>query len=147
MRSGEVDADLVAVPGTIMALRKAGRTQEGAQLLSRFVANTAKFPDKGLGGTIKQINSAQIAALSGRNDEALDRLDRLSRDAPLVLIPIPSMSLLNNPAYRHLRSDVRLIRADERLRTALNIERQKAKLPPLSRAAWISDPKALLTKN
>ena len=147
MRSGEVDSDLVAVPGTIMALRNAGRNQEATQLLSRFAANTAKFPDKGLGGIIKQINGAQIAALSGRNDEALERLDRLSREAPLVLITIPSMSLLNSPFYQHLRSDARLIRADERLRTALNIERHKAKLPPLSRAAWISDQKTLLTKN
>ena len=147
MRSGEVDVDLVAVPGTILALRNAGRPQEAAQLLSRFAANTAKFPDKGLGGTIKQVNLAQIAALSGRNNEALNRLDRLSSDAPLVLVPIPAMSLLNNPFYQHLRSDARLIRADERLRTALNIERQKAQLPPISRAAWLSDPKTLLTKN
>ena len=147
IRSGEVDADLVAVPGTVQALRDAGRAQEATKLLSRFAGNTSKFPDKGLGGTIKQINLAQIAALSGRNDEALSRIDRLSREAPLVFITIPSMSLLNNPFYRHLRSDARLIRADERLRTALNIERQKAKLPPISRPAWISDPKTLLTKN
>ena len=57
------------------------------------------------------------------------------------------MSLLNNPFYRGMRADARLIRADERLRTALNLERAKAKLPPISRADWVSDPNTLLPKN
>lgn len=147
IRSGEIDVDLVAVPGTVLALRNAGRTQEAARLLSQFSKTNAKLPDKGLGGKIKEVNLAQIAALSGRRDEALSRLDRLSSEAPLVLITIPSMSLLNSPFYQQLKADHRLLEFDERLRTALNSERQKAGLSPLTREAWISDPKTLLTKN
>ena len=103
IRSGEVDVDLVAVPGTILALRNAGRAQDAARLLSQFAKTNAKLPDKGLGGRIKEVNLAQIAALSGRSDEALKRLDLLSREAPLVLITIPSMSLFNSPFYRQLK--------------------------------------------
>ena len=147
IRSGKVDVDLVAVPGTILALRNAGRAQDAARLLSQFSKTNAKLPDKGLGGRIKEVNLAQIAALSGRSDEALKRLDRLSREAPLVLITIPSMSLFNSPFYRQLSGEPRLLQADERLRSALNSERRKAGLPPISREDWISDPKKLLTKN
>ena len=147
IRSGKVDVDLVAVPGTILALRNAGRAQDAARLLSQFSKTNAKLPDKGLGGRIKEVNLAQIAALSGRSDEALKRLDRLSREAPLVLITIPSMSLFNSPFYRQLSGEPRLLQADERLRSALNSERRKAGLPPISREDWISVPKKLLTKN
>jgi TolB-like protein/DNA-binding SARP family transcriptional activator/Tfp pilus assembly protein PilF len=147
IRSGEVDVDLVAVPGTVLALRNAGRVQDAARLLSQFTKTNAKLPDKGLGGRIKEINLAQIAALSGRRDEALNRLDRLSREAPFVLITIPSMSLLNSPFYQQFKTDPRLVQFDERLRAALNSERRKADLPPLTREAWLSDPKTLLTKN
>jgi TolB-like protein/DNA-binding SARP family transcriptional activator/Tfp pilus assembly protein PilF len=147
IRSGQIDIDLVAVPGTILALRAAGRAEDANQLLARFALNTAKLPDKGLGGSIKAINLAQIAALSGRNDEALNKIEQASREAPLIFVTIPAMSLFNHPVYRDLKADPRFFRADERLRTALNLERQKAKLPPISRAAWISDPKTLLTKN
>ena len=147
IRSGEVDVDLVAVPGTVLALRNAGRTQDASRLLSQFAKTNAKLPDKGLGGRIKEVNLTQIAALTGRRDEALDRLDRLSREAPLVLITIPSMSLFNSPFYQQLKADPRLSQADERLRAALNSERRRAGLPALSREAWLSDPKTLLTKN
>jgi len=147
IRSGEVDVDLVAVPGTILALSNAGRTEEAAQLLSQFTKTNAKFPDEGLGGRIKEVNLAQIAALSNQRDEALNRLDRLSRKAPLVLITLPSMSLFNSPFYQQFSGDPRLFQADERLRAALNTERLKAGLSTISREDWISDPKTLLTKN
>jgi hypothetical protein len=39
------------------------------------------------------------------------------------------------------------VESDERLRAYVNAERAKAGLPPISRESWISDPKALLTKN
>ena len=147
IRSGDVDIDLVAIPGTILALRNAGRGPEANQLLAKFADTNGKLPDRGLGGTLKRINLAAIAALSGRNDEALRRLDQLSRDAPLILLTVPTMSLLNNPYYRALRNDLRLLQADERLRSALNAERRKAGLAPVSRENWLSDQKTLLTKN
>jgi len=147
IRSGDVDIDFVAIPATVAALRNAGRGQEASQLLSKFASTNGKLPDKGLGGTLKRINLAQIAALSGRNDEALQRLDQLSREVPLILLTVPTMSLFNNPYYQALRHDPRLLTADERLRSALNSERRKAGLAPISRENWISDPKTLLTKN
>ena len=147
IRSGKIDIDLVAVPGTILALRDAGRPEDASQLLAQFARTNAELPDKGLGGAIKRINLAHVAALSGRKDEALNRVEQASREAPLIFVTIPAMSLFNHPVYRDLKADPRFFRADERLRTALNLERQKAKLPPISRAAWLSDPKTLLTKN
>ncbi len=147
IRSGVVDIDLVAIPATILALRNAGRAQEAGRLLAAFSRANGKLPDKGLGGTLKRINLAHIAALSGRNDEALKRLDQVSRDAPLILLPNPTMSLFNNPFFQGLKTDPRLYQADERVRSTLNSERLKAGLAPISREAWISDPKTLLTKN
>lgn len=147
IRSGEVDVDLVAIPGTILALRNAGRGPEANQLLAKFANTNGRLPDKGLGGTLKRINLAQIAALSGRNDEALQRLDQLSREVPLILLTVPAVSLFNNPHYHPLRNDPRLLAADERLRSALNSERRRAGFAPISRENWISDQKTLLTKN
>ena len=147
IRSGEVDVDLVAIPGTILALRNAGRGPEANQLLAKFANTNGRLPDKGLGGTLKRINLAQIAALSGRNDEALQRLDQLSRAVPLILLTVPAVSLFNNPHYHPLRNDPRLLAADERLRSALNSERRRAGFAPISRENWISDQKTLLTKN
>jgi TolB-like protein/Tfp pilus assembly protein PilF len=147
MRSGEIDFDTVAIPATILALRNAGRSQDAGRLLAHFSSTNEKLPDKGLGGTFKRINLAQIAALSGRRNEALQRLDRLSREAPLVLLSVPTMSLFNIPFFEGLRGDPRLKQYDERLRSALNSERRKAGLAPISREAWVSDPGTLLTKN
>jgi TolB-like protein/DNA-binding SARP family transcriptional activator len=147
IQSKDVDIDLVATPATVVAMRNAGRHREAAQLLSRFARTNAALPESGLGGTVKRINFADIAALSGRNTEALMLLDRVSREAPLVLLPTPTMSLFNNPFYRGLTSDPRFVELDERLRSALNAERRKAGMPPVSRKAWLSDPNTLLTKN
>jgi len=147
IKSGEIDVDLVAIPATVVAMRNAGRGPEADQLLARYTSSNAKLPDQGLGGTFKRINLAQISAVSGRNEEALRMLDRVSREAPLVLLPIPALSLFNNPYYQGLKADPRLLQADERLRAALNVERGKAGLPPVSRKAWLSDPKTLLTIN
>ena len=147
IKSGEIDVDLVAIPATVVAMRNAGRGPEADQLLARYTSSNAKLPDQGLGGTFKRINLAQISAVSGRNEEALRMLDRVSREAPLVLLPIPALSLFNNPYYQGLKADPRLLQTDERLRAALNVERGKAGLLPVSRKAWLSDPKTLLTIN
>ena len=147
IRSNDIDIDLVATPATVVAMRNAGRHREAEQLLSLFIRTNGALPDRGLGGTVKRINLADIAALSGRDDEALTLLDQVSREAPLVLLPTPTMSLSNNPFYQRLRGNARLIEIDERLRSALNAERRKAGLPPVSQQAWLSDPNTLLTKN
>jgi hypothetical protein len=93
------------------------------------------------------VNQATIDALSGRDDEAARRIDRLSRSSPLSLNFVPSISLLDNPLFAALRDDPRLAAADERVRTALNLERRKAGLAPISREAWATSARTLLTKN
>ena len=147
IQSGEVDIDLVAIPATVLALQNAKRGDEASRLLAKYDETNSKLPDKGLAGTFKRINLAQINALTGRDDEALRRLDQVSRDAPLILLTLPTMSLFNNPYYQGLKNDSRFLKIDERLRSALNSERKKAGLPAISRQGWLSDPKALLTKN
>ena len=147
IRSEAIDMDLVAAPGMILALRQKGRPAEANRLLQIFETRNTKLPDAGLGATIKQINAGLAAALAGRNDEAISRLDKVSRQAPLALNSIPAMSLLNSPYLSNLRDDPRLAQIDERIRSAVNAERLKVGLKPISRSAWVSDPKTLLTKN
>ena len=100
--------DLVAAPGMILALREKGRRAEAIGCFRIFSQRNAKLPDAGLGGLIKDINAGLSAALEGRDDEAIARLDKVSRQAPLALNSIPAMSLLNNPYLRDLRRDPRL---------------------------------------
>ena len=147
IRSEAIDMDLVAAPGMILALREKGRRAEADRLLRIFSQRNAKLPDAGLGGLIKDINAGLSAALEGRDDEAIASLDKVSRQAPLALNSIPAMSLLNNPYLRDLRHDPRLAEIDERIRSAVNVERKKVGLAPINRDAWVSDPKTLLTKN
>lgn len=147
IRSETIDMDLVAAPGMILALRQKGRRAEAGHLLQIFVTRNTQLPDAGLGGIIKETNAGLAAALGGRNAEAIARLDKVSRQAPLALNSIPAMSLLNSPYLTGLRDDSRLAEIDERIRASVNKERGIAGLPPISRQAWISDPKTLLTKN
>jgi DNA-binding SARP family transcriptional activator/TolB-like protein len=147
VRSGELSIDTVAIPEVVLALREAGRDQEADRLLRIFTENTVKFPTGGLGGSIRQFNQAVIAALSGRDKDAVDRVDSLSRRNPAALASAPAMSLVNSPFFARLKNDPRMLESDERLRAYVNAERAKAGLPPISRESWISDPKALLTKN
>ena len=55
---------------------------------------------------------------------------RCPGQAPLALNSIPAMSLLNNPYLRDLRHDPRLAEIDERIRSAVNVERKKVGLGP-----------------
>ena len=147
VRSGVLDSERIAAPATIVALRNARRPAEANRLLRIYAEYIARLPNAGIGDLQKDVNQAFIASLSGRQEDALRRLDELSRRTPLVLGTIPTMSLLHNPALSGLRTDRRLAQIDERLRAALNAERQKAGLRPISREGWVSDPKTLLTKN
>jgi uncharacterized protein YkwD len=56
-------------------------------------------------------------------------------------------ALRYNPVFSSLSNDPRFAAIEDRMRQAINRERQKAGLAPISREAWISDPKTLLTKN
>jgi predicted Zn-dependent protease len=147
IRSGRLNSDNVAIPETAMALRQAGRQDEADRVLKAYARNSAKLPAAGIGNLQHQIDLAVLAALAGRNDTALDRLDSLSRHEPLALATIPAMSLTNNPSFGAFRNDPRLLASDERLRAAINSERAKSGMSPIGREAWTSDPKTLLTKN
>ena len=124
-----------------------GRASEAEKLLAIFRRNTAKLPRTGIGGAIRELNEANVAALAGRDNDAVNLIDNISRRNPLTLNVIPTMSLLRNPLLASVKADPRLVAADERLRTALNKERQKAGLEPIGREAWIGDLETLLTKN
>jgi hypothetical protein len=129
--------DTVAIPELILALRQVGRASEADRLFAIYRANASKLPRHGVGGAIRNVSDANIAALSGRGDEALRLIDGISRRNPLSLNVIPTMSLLRNPVLAGVNADPRLAVADERLRAALNAERRKAGLPPIGRQAWI----------
>ncbi len=146
VRSGVLDIDTIAIPELVVALRQAGRLEESDRLLRIFGENTADLPSAGLGGNFRDFNLAVVAALSGRNQEAVDRVEALSRRSPAALSSVPAMSLVNSPFFRPLKDDPRIIASDERLRAYVNGERAKAGLAPISQQAWISDPKTLLTK-
>jgi len=139
LRAGTIDMQLVAVPGIILALREQGRDGDADRLMEIFRANQARLPDAGLGGLIKNINLAFAASMSGNGDEAIARLDKVSRQQPFALDPIPAASLLNNPYLASLRRDQRLISIDERVRAAVNADREKIGLRPLSREEWVSN--------
>jgi hypothetical protein len=57
------------------------------------------------------------------------------------------MALRYDPVFAWLAPDPRFAPIEDRLRTAINGARVKVGLRPLSREAWNSDPRALLTKN
>jgi TolB-like protein/DNA-binding SARP family transcriptional activator/Tfp pilus assembly protein PilF len=147
IRSGAIDMELVAVPATVLALRQKGRNAEANRLLQTFAGYNAKFPPRGIGGLVKQMNAAATAALTGRNDEAIRLLDNVSRQQPLALDPFPAWSLVHSPYFSAFKDDPRLAQIDERLRSAVNAERKKAGLSPIARAAWVSNPQTLLTMN
>jgi tetratricopeptide (TPR) repeat protein len=147
IRAGTVDGQSVDIPATALALRNVGRRAEADRVLRTFAAANAKLPRTGIGDLQRNMNEAAVAALSGRNEEALRILDRESRKNAIGVLPFPAMSLVRLPFFQSLSHDPRLIAADERVRMAVNAERKKAGLPPLSRETWVSDPKTLLTKN
>jgi TolB-like protein/DNA-binding SARP family transcriptional activator/Tfp pilus assembly protein PilF len=147
VQSGEIDRIAIAIPEVVLALRQAGRRAEADKLLEDFRANSAKLPHSGLGGTFRDVNLALIAILSGREEDAMARVEALSRRYPAGLSIIPAMSLFNDPFFGRLKNDPRLASSDERVRDYVNRERRKAGLPPIGRDAWISDPNTLLTKN
>ncbi|HJR83194.1 MAG TPA: hypothetical protein VJ775_04635, partial [Sphingomicrobium sp.] len=147
VRSGELSIDAVAIPEVVLALRQAGRRTEADTLLRVFKDNTDRLPTAGLGGALRETNLAIVAALSGRDSEAVDRVEELSRRHPDVLASVPAMSLLNSPFFGRLKADPRILESDARLRNYVNSERAKAGMPPIGREDWISDPKTLLTKN
>jgi hypothetical protein len=131
----------------IVALQRTGRGADADTLLAAYRAYLNRLPKVGLLGDEKALGSAQLAALSGDREAAIRKLDELTRRVPVLLLPIPAMALRYNPVFSSLSNDPRFAAIEDRMRQAINRERQKAGLAPISREAWISDPKTLLTKN
>jgi tetratricopeptide (TPR) repeat protein len=137
----------VALSDTIVALRDAGLNRDAAELMNIMRSRQAQLPNAGLLGEQKVGMAADIEALSGNRDGAIHALDRFSRLYPLDMTHIPAMALRYDPVFRSLVGDPRFTVIEERVRVAVNAERAKASLPPISKQAWVSDPKTLLTKN
>ena len=144
---GAVNAREMANSATVVALRRAGRSQDANRLLEQMGSIYASFPDRGLLGVDKRIKGVLIAALSGDRETAIRRLDETTRRDPLTFAYIPAMALRYDPALAPLASDPRFVAIEDRVRIAVNGIRQNVGLPPISQSAWISDPKTLLTKN
>lgn len=147
VRRGELPADRLADIHTILALRAAGRTADADQLERIAEARTASMPDTGFSRVFRKFNLMFAALDAGRKQQALQMLEEFGNENPEQLLMIPAMSLRWAPVYRPLVGDARFEAVDERVRAALNRERGKAGLPPISREAWISDARTLLTKN
>ena len=145
--SGHLPSGAVAQAETIIALRRAGRGAEAERLLAQLRREKAKLPNVGLLGDEKQFGAAAIAALTGDRETALRLLDQWSKQKPLRMASAPAMALRHDPVFGSLASDPRFPVIEDRIRIAINAERQKAGLAPLSRDAWIGDAKTFLTKN
>lgn len=145
--AGAIEIDNVAAPELVIALRQAGRRAEADRFLAIFEANKNKLPDVGLLRKRKALATVIVAALRGDRERALRGIDTLSRERPLHFLHLPAISLRYEPAFASLVGDPRLETADERVRSHVNRERAIAGLAPISRTAWISDGKTLLTKN
>jgi hypothetical protein len=145
--SGRIPPDKVARPETIIALRNVGRRAEADRLLARALQRNGALPNGGILGDEKRFAVGVIAALTGDRETAIRVLDQWSRRKPFRMTPIPAMALRHDPIFGWLASDPRFPAIEDRVRLAVNAERTKAGLPPLSRDTWIGDPKTLLTKN
>jgi TolB-like protein/DNA-binding SARP family transcriptional activator len=145
--SGRLSPDKVARPETIIALRNVGRRAEADRLLAQARQHNDALPNGGILGDEKRFAAGIIASLTGDRETAIRVLDQWSRRKPFRMAPIPAMALRHDPTFGWLASDPRFPAIEDRVRLAVNAERTKAGLLPLSRETWIGDPKTLLTKN
>ena len=147
LASRQLEWDRVAKPMTVIALRKVGRGVEADRLLSIFRHVALRLPRSGQLGEDRELDLTMVAALSGRNEEAIRALDDWSRRRPVLFDHNPAMSLRHYPVFAPLAGHPRFAEIDERMRSSINGARRQAGLPPIDRQAWISDSRTLLTKN
>ncbi|QIL02513.1 hypothetical protein G7078_06725 [Sphingomonas sinipercae] len=129
----------IAVPEAIVALRNTGRNADAAALLRQLEASNARLPNKGFLQKRKVVRQAAIAALNGDDAQALALLDAGSRRRPFDLIGIPAASIRFDPVFGRLADNPRFDPIDDRILQAVNRERARAGLQPLSREAWRRD--------
>jgi tetratricopeptide (TPR) repeat protein len=145
--SGEVNGQDLATPSTVLALRQAGRAADADRVFAQMKSLNSARPHGGLLGDDKAMMGIIIAALGGDREGAIRGLDDLSRRNPLMLMYIPAQALRYDPTFAPLASDPRFAVIEDRVRVATNNIRQSFGMPPISREAWASDPRILLTKN
>ena len=144
---GQLPADKVVNMTTSLALLQNRRAAEAQRLWARGQQLDSEMPDAGLLHRNREFSSAVNSAFHGQPGVLLAYLDARSRARPLELAQLPAMSLRYCPLYGPVARDPRFDAIDDRVRAAINRERERVGLQPISREAWISDPKALLTKN
>jgi DNA-binding SARP family transcriptional activator/TolB-like protein len=147
LHRGDLLIDNVAGIDTVLALRAVGRRADADRLEAISMSRLSSMPDVGYLHVFRRFTILFNALYSGDRQQALGILEQLARKSPEQLLFIPAMSLRNMPVFRPLVGDPRFEAVDERARVALNSERAKAGLRPISHEAWISDPSTLLTKN
>jgi TolB-like protein/DNA-binding SARP family transcriptional activator len=144
---GKLRADKLYSLSTVIALRRVGRNVEAAKLMAAGRRLDETMPMRGQMKLDREISLALDDIVDGRAQRGLPVLLRWSRAKPLYLTFLPAMSLRYDPLFEGVLRDPRFAEIDENVHQAVNRERARAGLGPISRAAWISDPKSLLTKN
>ena len=147
IQRGDLLRDTVTGIDTVLALRAAGRKADADRLEQVALARMKDMPDVGYARSFRRFTIMFQALYSGQRERGLAMLEQFARESPQQLLTIPAMSLRWSPIFRPLAGDPRFEAVDEKVRTVVNKERAKAALPAISREAWISDPKTLLTKN
>ena len=147
IQRGDLLRDTVTGIDTVLALRAAGRKADADRLEQLALGRMKDIPDVGYARSFRRFTIMFQALYSGQRERGLAMLEQFARESPQQLLTIPAMSLRWSPIFRPLAGDPRFEAVDEKVRTVVNKERAKAALPPISREAWISDPKTLLTKN
>ena len=133
----------IALPETIIALRKVGRgkrkrsgcsTQYRQQLKAAF--------QRRLLGRRKAFSDRVIASLTGDKETAIRTLGAWAAAGTLSgSLHIPAMALRYDPTFGWLARDPRFAAIEDRFALAINVARRKSASRPLSREAWNSDPR------
>ncbi len=147
IRRGDLLGDTVTGIDTVLALRAAGRKADADRLEQLGMARMIDMPDVGYARSFRRFSLMFQALYLGQRERGLSILEQFGRESPQQLLSIPAMSLRWSPIFRPLAGDPRFEAVDAKVYAVLNKERAKAGLPLMSREAWLSDPKTLLTKN
>ncbi len=144
---GLMNPDRLVSRTTALALSQNGRPAEAQKLWDRQRQLDARLPTMGRLKDEREYGAAVDAAFRGDTGRLIAALDRRSRTRPYDIVMLPAMSLRYHPLFRPVVDDPRFGVIDERIRTWINSQRANAGMPPISKQAWISDPKTILTKN
>jgi DNA-binding SARP family transcriptional activator/TolB-like protein len=137
-RPGEV-ADPMESAALVLAMRENGRAADAQALLFAQGTQIERDIRRRLAPRLILQKQAIFAALTGNRAGAFAALDRLSRNAPHLLLGIPFKPLDQMAAFRSLAGDPRLAAVDRRLRDVVDAERRKLGWPPLDTVPKAAD--------